>query len=312
MIAHLLPHEPGEWVRLIGPINVVADNRLYAIVDVDSLARTLTGVPQAWRALLTDDLVTHVLRAEARLASAVGTDDEKELKSWPPGARGRQMPVPRHPGAQQRSLRGRPCYSPGARGSLVDGTLRRPIQCRHRLLGTGRCGSGERYARLPVRARARLADRRALVCDPWRFSAGACARAGSAEELEYDSSHGQCVGRLVVNTVALGGSFNVLISDPKDGIEVIFGSFAWLRSGLSSTEKHLSIRLCRSSVGARFCDFAADLATKDERIRTSSAMTSLRKLAARLRSAPSVAPPPAGSDLVTAESNVFFDEAVGW
>jgi len=313
MIAHLLPHEPGEWVRLIGPINVVADNRLYAIVDVDSLARTLTGVPQAWRALLTDDLVTHVLRAEARLASAVVTDDEKELKSLAAG------------GAWAADASAQTSWGTATLSSRD--ILATPLE-HAEALRTVLCGAQSSVvivssALAGAVVESVMPDFRSALERDLLISVLWCAIPGDfpqehargldlLKKLEYDSSHGQCVGRLVVNTVALGGSFNVLISDPKDGIEVIFGSFAWLRSGLSSTEKHLSIRLCRSSVGARFCDFAADLATKDERIRTSSAMTSLRKLAARLRSAPSVAPPPAGSDLVTAESNVFFDEAVGW
>ncbi len=132
------------------------------------------------------------------------------------------------------------------------------------------------------------------------------------KKLEYDSNHGQFVGRLVVNSVALGSSFDALISDPESGIEVIFGSFGWLRSSFEGTEKHLSIRLRRSAVGARFCDFVADLATKDERIRTSSAITSLRKLAARLRSTSPVVPQAGGPASVMGEANVFFDETVGW
>ena len=33
MITHLFPRDPGEWIRLVGPVSVVTNNRTYAILQ---------------------------------------------------------------------------------------------------------------------------------------------------------------------------------------------------------------------------------------------------------------------------------------
>jgi hypothetical protein len=313
MVAQLLPHESGEWVRLVGPINVVTDNRLYAVVDVDPVARTLTGVPSAWRALLTDEIVNHVLRAEARLAKVVGSDEENELKQlastggWVPDASTQTSwePVPisvmdmiTTPEEHAATLKG---LLLGAQSSVTIVTS----------------GLSEAVVGDTIHDLQSALDRDLLISVLWCTVAKEASQDHARglellKKLEYDSNHGKYFGRLVVNTVPLGGSVNLLISDAKNGIEVIFGSFAWLRSPSSGQEKHFSIKLNRSAIGARLCDFVADLTTKDERIRVSSAMTTLRKLAAMLRSTNPVS---FGSDTpgtASVESNVLFDEAVKW
>ncbi len=85
-----------------------------------------------------------------------------------------------------------------------------------------------------------------------------------------------------------------------------------LSSPASGIEKHVSIRLANCAVGAKFCDFIADLASKEEKIRISSAVTSLRKAAATLREVAAVANRPAGTDPESLMANVFFGEAGDW
>jgi hypothetical protein len=95
-------------------------------------------------------------------------------------------------------------------------------------------------------------------------------------------------------------------------VEVTFGSFGWLCTPTTGLEKHLSIRLTGCPIGARFCDFVADLASKDARVQTSSAITSLRKAAGELRATEILAVGTADNNRVQAETDIFFDEAAHW
>jgi hypothetical protein len=135
------------------------------------------------------------------------------------------------------------------------------------------------------------------------------AALNALRKLEYDSNHGQHEGRLVVNTLPLGADVNLLISDQPGGLSIVFGSYEWLGAPLSGSKSYSSVRVVQSSVGARLCDALADIASKEERVRTSSAVTSLRKFAGLLRSSV-LEQVPDGEMFV--EANVLFDETAIW
>ena len=73
LIAPLLPHQPSEWIRWIGPISVLSDDAAFAVIDVDVVAERITGIPRPWEALLLTECIEQVRRREQELtASGVG------------------------------------------------------------------------------------------------------------------------------------------------------------------------------------------------------------------------------------------------
>lgn len=309
MITQLLPHEPGEWVRLVGPISVMTDNRLYAIVDVDVSTRKVTGIPQAWHALLVDDLVDRVKRAQDKQIVAVGSDEEKQLSELVDRGCDAPIDASRQTEWEQCAISGTDLLV-GANDHRQE--LTNVLRSARSYVGIVSSTISKSSLEAVIPEIRSALGRDVLISVLW-CNVGEPQQEHSAaldvlKKLEYDTNHGQFQGRLVVNSAGFGTSVNVLISDQASGVETAFGSYQWLCS--SDGGRYLSIKLGRASIGARFCDFIADLASKDERIRTSSAVTALRKCAASLRSSSGGDYCPAGA--VSIKANVFFDEAVVW
>jgi hypothetical protein len=206
MITQLLPHESGEWVRLVGPISVITDNRLYAIVDVDTENRRLNGVPQPWHALLVDELVDRVRRTETRLARVQGTDEEKELRQLLSNGKLADLGADRQTAWVSAPLSdGDLLVAPEAHGEA----LRSALKSAHSYITIVSSALSETAveALLPD-IRAAL-NRDVLVGIFWGGIREGCeqehARALAAlTKIEYDSNHGQFQGRLVVNSIGLG------------------------------------------------------------------------------------------------------------
>jgi len=51
-VQHLLPRKQGEWVRWIGPIDMMSKDNHWVPVNVDLAAGTVVGLPEAWLARL--------------------------------------------------------------------------------------------------------------------------------------------------------------------------------------------------------------------------------------------------------------------
>jgi hypothetical protein len=315
LITHLLPHEPGEWVRLVGPISVVTDNRLFAVVDVDATTGKLAGIPQAWHALLENELVDRVRHAESRLVSVVGSDEERELKGLvgDAGIAENSAAFQTHP-SFARLAPVDVLTTPDEHGRLLKGSL----ATAHSFAVIVSSELSPDVLDIVLYDLQSALQRDLLIIVFWGTVPEGQQRdheraIDGLKKLEYDSNHGKYRGRVIVNTVGLGSSFNVLISDQSGGVEVVFGSFGWLSGPRSISERHLSIRLAGCSIGARLCDFVADLASKDQRIRTSSAITSLRKAAGELRSSQTLTNRPlVPASALRTEANILFDEAAYW
>jgi hypothetical protein len=82
LISPLLPHQPTEWIRWIGPITVLSDNAAFAVVDVDTAAGRINGTPKSWEALLLPECVDQVARRERELASSGVELNDEELRHF--------------------------------------------------------------------------------------------------------------------------------------------------------------------------------------------------------------------------------------
>jgi hypothetical protein len=84
-VQHLLPRAQGEWIRWIGPIDLVGREHQWLPVTVDLRGRNISGLPDAWRHL-RDTL----LEEADRRASALPTGTSAAVWSRQPPARPEQ------------------------------------------------------------------------------------------------------------------------------------------------------------------------------------------------------------------------------
>ena len=77
-VRQLLRRRQGEWIRWIGPIDMVSKRWHWVPVDVDTVSGTLAGLPDRWR---------------ARLGPVILEEAKKREPSVSPRARTRQWPV---------------------------------------------------------------------------------------------------------------------------------------------------------------------------------------------------------------------------
>jgi hypothetical protein len=82
LVAPLLPHQPTEWIRWIGPISVMSDDAAFAVIDVDVIAERITGIPRAWEALLLPECIDQVRRREQELAASGSEIQDEELRQF--------------------------------------------------------------------------------------------------------------------------------------------------------------------------------------------------------------------------------------
>lgn len=76
LVQHLLPRKQGEWVRWIGPIDMVTKDRHWLPANVDIEAETIVGVPEIWLPRL------HGYVLEAARHAAAALDEEARGRTW--------------------------------------------------------------------------------------------------------------------------------------------------------------------------------------------------------------------------------------
>jgi hypothetical protein len=82
-VQHLLPRRQGEWVRWIGPIDMVSKDIHWLPVNVDLTAGTVVGLPDAWVARLRSIIIEEATRFAGSL-----TEDAKTCTWSSGGSRG--------------------------------------------------------------------------------------------------------------------------------------------------------------------------------------------------------------------------------
>ena len=90
-VQHLLPQKQGEWVRWIGPIDMLSKNVHWLPVNVDLKVGSVEGLPDQWRSRLSA-----AIKAEARQSARLLAAKDQSI-SWPVVER-RRSPLTSHDG----------------------------------------------------------------------------------------------------------------------------------------------------------------------------------------------------------------------
>ena len=77
-VRRLLPRSQGEWVRWIGPIDMVSKGAHWVPIGIDTTAGTLVGLPDRWRTRLGPVILEEAKRRESMVS---------------PSARAKQLPI---------------------------------------------------------------------------------------------------------------------------------------------------------------------------------------------------------------------------
>src|SRR5207244_3819858 len=67
-VRQFLPRRQGEWVRWIGPIDMISKGAHWIPIGVDTAAGTLVGLPDRWRARLGPVILEEARRREYTLS----------------------------------------------------------------------------------------------------------------------------------------------------------------------------------------------------------------------------------------------------
>lgn len=82
-VQHLLPRAQGEWIRWVGPIDLVGRESLWLPVTADLASERISGLPYAWRHL-GDSLLDAARRHEGSLTQGDRTASWSHKKPAPP------------------------------------------------------------------------------------------------------------------------------------------------------------------------------------------------------------------------------------
>ena len=80
-VQHLLPRKQGEWVRWIGPIDMLTKDTNWLLVNVNLESKEVVGLPDAWLPHLRTTILTEAQRFVERKA----LDETGRSLNWPIG-----------------------------------------------------------------------------------------------------------------------------------------------------------------------------------------------------------------------------------
>ena len=285
-VRRLLPRRQGEWVRWIGPIDMVSKGAHWVPVDIDTATGTLAGLPDRWRTRLGPVILEEAKRREMTVSPRVRT------RRWIAGGGASQ----RAWSAGSRVDRG---LSPGgtwpadvAEGDLLcDGEEHDSLLVK--VLEEATSSIFVASAFLGVTAVEALRERllgalsRGVNLDLlWGDSAGAEAGGATLDELKkvaYEARRAGYTGVLKFNRVASGSHAKMLIFDAPMGMCAVIGSYSWLSAfGGDRCTTNLSVRLWHAGAVAEACGCAAGLWAGTESATLSSTADRWRSVAANL------------------------------
>ena len=282
-VRQLLRRRQGEWVRWIGPIDMVSKGAHWVPVDVDTVSGTLAGLPDRWR---------------ARLGPVILEEAKKREPSVSPRVRTRRWAVEGSVG-QRGGTRIEHAAKPTgtwpedvAEGDLLyDGEGHDSLLLE--ALGEASASIFVASAFLSEAALRALREpllgtlRRGVNLDLlWGYAAG--DKPGGAvlealKKLEYEARRVGCAGALRFNRVASGSHAKMLIFDAPTGTCAVIGSYNWLSAfGGKGRTANVSIRLRHEGAVAEACGCAAALWAGVESEALSSTADRWRSLAADL------------------------------
>ena len=287
-VSSLLPHQPTEWIRWIGPITVLSDNAAFAVIDVDTEAQQIGGIPKAWESLLLTECLEQVRRRERQLTEAEAPVEDSELRQfvrrdlaealdaefsqvdseWAPttlSSRDILWSVSDHQEALKSLIDKAETYL-----AIASPDLSQP-------------GIAELLPTLQNALNRGLLVNIFMGQIPKRSNPQAWAALEALKKLEYDSTRRPGDGRLAMATRESECATNIALADTKDGPTAILGNYTWTAMDTADCTPHLSIQLSDSWAVARLCELLADFSSADERLRLDAGFVRLKKAAGELR-----------------------------
>jgi hypothetical protein len=255
----LLPRRKDEWLRWVGPINMVSKSSHWLPVNVDIATKQVVGLPDTWSTRLRDLIVEKALRYSKNY-------DSKQLAATFPIAvrtssvRDERADVPRIPA---------PTWATVLEQSDImftdrehDDYLMHALQHARTnvLIASAFLSAG----RLEVLAEPLLdALRRNVNCDLlWGYAATGAGGAPLArmKKLAYQAKQSNARGSLRFNSAASASHAKLLLWDNASGYEACVGSYNWLSvtSDITSTQaRNASVRMTHPGVVAALSRSAA-------------------------------------------------------
>lgn len=263
-VRQLLPRKQGEWVRWVGPIEMLSKGAHWIPVGVDTAAGTTVGLPDQWRARLEPVILEDARRREGSLSM---------------GSRSRQWSFGSDRDTGYRGVPDRGDNANGRKGwtvSLVQDDL--VVGGQHHedaltvVLNEAKSSVFVASAFLNARAIERLkgpihgALRRGVDVDLlWGYAVSEDQGASPIENLKklaYEAKRDGGSGVLRFNQAASGSHAKLLLYDRGPEMEACLGSYNWLSApgaNDASDVFNVSVHLHEPGIVAELCACAAGL-----------------------------------------------------
>ena len=285
-VRRLLSRRQGEWVRWIGPIDMVSKGAHWVPVDVDTTAGRVAGLPDRWRSRLGPVILEEAKRRANTVSPRVQT------KKWADGGGADRAVWEASGGVDRGAGAGGTWSADVAEGDLIfgaeehDSFLVMALEEATSSVFVASAFLGEAAVHAltePLRGALRRGVNVDLL---WGYEGGAEPGGAVLERLKrlaWDARRDGCKGVLMFNRLASGSHAKMLIFDPAMGMSAVIGSFNWLsafRGGRGTA--NVSVRLRHEGAVAEACGCAAGLWARTESAALSSTTDRWRSRAADL------------------------------
>jgi len=275
MVRPLLSGRSGERVRWIGPISAASDNNAFVVVGVDTKTEQITGIPTAWQALLSGELLERAQRRERRLEELGQRPDDSLLRGFIDADISHGVAAA---DTYSISLNEEDVAIGEAENVAL---LRRFLDRAQSFVAIASSTLRGSLVRslYPILESAIAQNKTISVC--WgAVPSDSVPEHKDAlkllEKLQWDSSKGSH-GRLTVAASEGHFSANVLVGDLDGYVEAAVGAHSWF--GSSAETRCVSVGLHQAGAVARLCDVIGDYHASDQRLKRGGALTRLRHAA---------------------------------
>lgn len=313
MVAELLPRGPAEWVKWIGPIDLVRDNADFAVVDVDIVRRRLSGpFPERWQTFLAGELIARA-QSRQKLLDTAPAVDETELRELI------AVPSVAVEELEERSRADVTWTMAREECSLVVGSHahERELERIFREAGTYIAVASSFLAVSTIKGLLPLLkgalDRGVLIDVLWGqapdplYEKDHFAGFEFLRKLEDETVRSGITGKLNIARKPIESHAKILLSDGSEGVRACIGSFNWFAAKTGAERRDVSLWVKHPIPVARLCHLLADFGLRDERLSTGSGAVKLRNFAADLSSKPPNDPSPNNEPALRVTAQLILD-----
>lgn len=278
-VRQLLRRAKGEWVRWVGPIDLIGKNAHWVVVSVDPESGSVTGLPERWERRLGPVIAEEARRREQAISPAA------RARTWNLGeSRGRREQVGESDGTKAWPVQLRDSdvlcddrmHAEHLRQALTE--ARTTVFVASAFLASQAIG----LLKEPLSA----ALRRGVDVDLlWGYDEGGTGAGAPLEELKriaYDARQAAGAGVLRFNKEASGSHAKLLLWDSSGGMHATVGSFNWLSAFGHDGGVNVSVTLHEPGIVAGAAACAAGLWASASSETLSSAPDRWRNIAAEL------------------------------